>query len=255
MGFALVAAVVLTSGSVGWRSLAEPKVQLNLRASVTQLATVRHHNWQERSSEDLFDEYSRIFPHGNRNAASHRWASFLLDRSSQMTAAKLGGFFKDFCPVSGSPLSNGMQWHYTLQTVTGSTESGSIFHCCWPCVCDTLSWLKVDTKTVETSDGPQQFSFLVIGNPCLGNGAGQIPAEAPDVWCEGHELAGATISDNGYVIFGMLHQHGEDGTAGSDSMGNDIQGKCQQRETQGFQSGMGQIFIEVANISPIHPPA
>ena len=39
--------------------------------------------------EDLHREYGNIFRYGNRNAASHLWASFILDRAPQMTDAKL----------------------------------------------------------------------------------------------------------------------------------------------------------------------
>ena len=39
--------------------------------------------------EDLHREYGNIFRYGNRNAASHLWATFLLERAPQMTDAKL----------------------------------------------------------------------------------------------------------------------------------------------------------------------
>ena len=39
--------------------------------------------------EDLHREYNNIFRYGNRNAASHLWATFLLERAPQMTDAKL----------------------------------------------------------------------------------------------------------------------------------------------------------------------
>lgn len=45
------------------------------------------------SVQDLHDEYYNIFRYGNRNAASHRWSTFLLDRSEQMTTDRLEMFF------------------------------------------------------------------------------------------------------------------------------------------------------------------
>ena len=39
--------------------------------------------------ENRFPRYRNIFRRGNRNAASHLWAKFLLDRADQMTDAKL----------------------------------------------------------------------------------------------------------------------------------------------------------------------
>ena len=51
---------------------------------------------------DLHREYSNIFRHGNRNAASHLWASFLLDRASSMSTERFELMFSGFCAVSGS---------------------------------------------------------------------------------------------------------------------------------------------------------
>ena len=58
--------------------------------------------WEDKELNDLFEHYNEIFPSGNRNAASHRWASFILDRAQQMTPDKVEYFFSGFCPVSGT---------------------------------------------------------------------------------------------------------------------------------------------------------
>merc|ERR1719330_2133875 len=58
---------------------------------------------EEVSVQDLHREYYNIFKYGNRNAASHRWSTFLLERSTQMTRERLEMFFTGFCAVSGSP--------------------------------------------------------------------------------------------------------------------------------------------------------
>ena len=47
--------------------------------------------------QDLHREYSNIFRHGNRNAASHLWASFLLDRAASMSTERLELMFSGFC--------------------------------------------------------------------------------------------------------------------------------------------------------------
>ena len=41
--------------------------------------------WGGTTGQDLWNEYSNIFRYGNRNAASHLWATFVLERSWQMT--------------------------------------------------------------------------------------------------------------------------------------------------------------------------
>ena len=61
--------------------------------------------WNGETYRDLRAEYYNIFKHGNRNAASHLWSSFLLQRSQQMTPYRLEHMFTGFCAVSGSPVS------------------------------------------------------------------------------------------------------------------------------------------------------
>merc|ERR1712146_189448 len=40
--------------------------------------------WSGSSVQDLWREYGNIFRHGNRNAASHLWSKFLLERAASM---------------------------------------------------------------------------------------------------------------------------------------------------------------------------
>lgn len=53
-----------------------------------------------------------------------------------------------------------------LTSVAGGSVAGFTYFCCWPCVCDTQDFIRVDTKTIVTAAGPRQYHFLVIGNPC-----------------------------------------------------------------------------------------
>ena len=68
------------------------------------------------------NEYYSIFKHGNRNAASHLWVSFLLDRAAGMTLQKLEYMFGGFCAVSGSPTTPGdyNRYRLNLDKVDGS---------------------------------------------------------------------------------------------------------------------------------------
>ena len=134
-------------------------------------------HWAAASAEpanvrDLHREYRNIFKHGNRNAASHRWAAFLLQRAHQMTEQRLDLFFSGFCAVSGSPVrpSDYNRYRLTLPQVGGAGSNafatGYMHYCCWPCVCDTQDWIRVDTRSVATLDGNKSYHFAVIGNPC-----------------------------------------------------------------------------------------
>jgi hypothetical protein len=118
--------------------------------------------------QDLHREYDQVFKHGNRNAASHRWSSFLLDRAGQMTAERLNMLFSGFCAVSGSIVNPNdyNRYRLTLPKVGGGYSTGYMHYCCWPCVCDTQDFIRVDTKNVTSSDATRTLEFAVIGNPC-----------------------------------------------------------------------------------------
>lgn len=177
--------------------------------------------WAGETVRDLHREYPNIFKHGNRNAASHRWATFLLDRSTSMDGEKLSRMFSGFCAVSGSPItpSDYNRYGLELDSVTGERVKGFLHYCCWPCVCDTQDFIKVDTKTISLRGGEtRQFYFAVIGNPCDNPAALHKPfvqpfdgrsttlaRDAAEVRCrEDGSLEGATLSDHGYPIINMF---------------------------------------------------
>ena len=177
--------------------------------------------WRGETVQDLHREYNNVFRHGNRNAASHRWATFLIDRASQMAPSKLEYMFSGFCAVSGSPVRPSDYGRYLLRLESAvahaPAEKGFMYYCCWPCVCDTQDFIKVDTKTVTTSEGPKRYRFAVIGNPCdhpekltehfvqpFGLRDTTLEREAPEVRCTSDgSLEGATMSDHGFVIISM----------------------------------------------------
>ena len=251
--------------------------------------------WDGTTAEDLFAEYNNIFRFGNRNAASHLWATFVLDRAWQMPASVFQDLMGSFCPVSGSPVRivPSKRFRVTLEASHGAAVSddsppqrtGYVSHCCWPCTCDAQDFLKVDTKTVDTADGPREYWVTVMGNPCLGPRGDAIFSDvfvspfdgstytlssaAREVRCaEDGSLIGATLSDAGYPIIGMMHESTEasqtdiaplvnpvpgrlqmDGTLGvAYSDARDMQPMCDQRAATGYASGMGEIFRQVASV-------
>jgi len=172
---------------------------------------------------DLHAEYHNIFRHGNRNAASHLWASFLIDRSLQMTPDRLNFFFTGFCSISGSPVrpSDYTRYRVTLPMVNSTPKrsmTGFMYYCCWPCICDTQDFIRVDTLTIVDVDGvAREENFAVIGNPCddpgklqepfshFGRSTTTLAQTAQEVRCSADGvLEGATVSDNGYIIIGMF---------------------------------------------------
>lgn len=223
-----------------------------------------------KTPDDLHQQYYTIFPSGNRNAASHRWATYVLERSEEMTQETFVNLFASFCAVSGSPVypSPAKRWKMTLpQVAGGQNKTGMMYFCCYPCVCDSYDFIKVDTKTITTLDGPKQYRFVVIGNPCLHSEAlteqwqdpfrGQMTSlqqSAPDVKCDGSYLEKATLSDNGHVILSLFFEDGTPGHATADVGFQDssqLTGYCQKRAEEGYASGMGQIFRKVAVVTPV----
>jgi len=206
--------------------------------------------WEGTRVQDLWAEYRNIFTSGNRNAASHLWSAFLIDRAHSMTLERFNSLNEGYCAVSGSPVTPMQHTRYrmTLDTVTGERVTGIVYYCCWPCVCDTQDFIKIDTKTIVTAEGSSVHRFMVIGNPC--QNAAQIPYEAPEVRCgPGGELLGAPMSDNGFVILAKFFD--DDGKDAQDD--TTFAEHCEYRKQMNYNSGMGDIFRKVAGITRIRP--
>jgi hypothetical protein len=237
--------------------------------------------------QDLHREYHNIVRVGNRNAASHLWASFLLERAPQMTWERLQFFFTGFCAVSGSPVrpSDYTRYQLTLPSVTGGEIRGFMYYCCWPCVCDTNDFIRVDTMNITTAEGTRRTHVAVIGDPCkrpealrepftqpfYGRGVTTLEREAAEVRCHEGKLAGATWSDHGHPVIQLFPLSGdgavpplaaaepptpgrmrsEPGTSLNFQDEFEYSAMCAQREANGFNSGMGEIFRRVAMISPV----
>merc|ERR1719230_1064631 len=99
------------------------------------------------TSEDLINSYSQVFPHGNRNAASHRWAQAVLEEAESLSVDEIDNLFTSFCPVSGSPLRDPDSSRHVMELPFVDTQGkkrGFVHFCCWPCVCDANDLIKVD---------------------------------------------------------------------------------------------------------------
>ena len=231
---------------------------------------------------ELHQRYSEIFRYGNRNAASHLWTSYILDRASVTPAAQLELLFSGFCAVSGSPVYPSDYKRYRLRlkhAVTGVDEVGFMYYCCWPCVCDTWDFIKVDTLTITTADGPKLYRFAVIGDPCRNEEQLDVPfvqpfdgrtttlrRDAPEVRCADGRLIGATRTDHGFIAISMFFdapideeedrgvwQPGRVVQRGGHVFQDDVEysDMCADRASNGYNSGMGEIFRRVAAITPV----
>jgi len=225
--------------------------------------TAKAQDVQVETVADLTQQYPNIFKSGNRNAASHLWSSFILDRAASSSSATIETLFRGFCPISGSPLPDVPHTRYgeVLTRVDGSSVAGISHHCCWPCICDEQDFTRVDKKTVETLDGKVTYDFIVIGDPCQHPAKLQIPfvdpfsktsvtleEQAPEVKCDGGRLVGAYHSDGGYPIIGMFYTSSSSMEAHYQNA-TEFAHMCEQRKSEGYNSGMGLIFDKVAMIN------
>lgn len=258
------AGAMLSSRGVG-------AAQLHLRASLAAVHVARQ-TWEPKGPQDLEAKYDEIFaPSGNRNAASHLWAHYILSRAKSLKHEDIDKLFSWFCPVSGSPLeapSPQSTYRTRLARIGGGTVTGFTHHCCWPCSCDMKDLIKVDVKTITDATGAtRSYNFTVIGDPCVASPArcskpgeqGCLPFEAPAVVCSGDKLEKAVRSDAGHIIVGILQSSGPqlhqgdyiDFETEKDAHGNSLKESCQSRKKAGFNSGMGAIFQQVARLNPL----
>jgi len=246
--------------------------------------------WHGQSARDLHSEYYNIFKHGNRNAASHLWSSFLLQRSPQMSRSRFETLSAGYCAVSGSPVTPHDHTRYLLRLPSvegnGKHVEGFMYYCCWPCVCDTQDFIRVDTANITLQGEVRQYFVAVLGNPCehpdalqrpfvqpFGRGTTTLAQSAAEVRCDSQgRLIGAMLSDHGYPIISLFFdgkeiEGGQAVQGGQPSPGRMMRSEsglnyqdefeyrdmCADRARNGFNSGMGEIFRKVAGISKIVP--
>jgi len=250
--------------------------------------------WGGTTPRDLHREYNNIFRHGNRNAASHLWSTFLFDRAPQMTSKRFEDLSAGYCAVSGSPVTPGDYTRYLLRLPSveggGKTVQGFMYYCCWPCVCDTQDFIRVDTANVTLAGGEvRRYHVAVLGNACenqealnkpfmqpFGHGMTTLAQSASEVRCGADgSLLGATLSDHGYPIISIFFDAveiapgsqqlmpqpggeptpGRKGHAATGGYQDEYEYKdmCEDRARNGYNSGMGEIFRKVAEISPVVP--
>jgi hypothetical protein len=241
--------------------------------------------WRGSTVDDLHAEYGNIFKFGNRNAASHRWSAFIIQRAAHLNLETVETMFTGFCSVSGSIVrpSDYARYRLRLPTVTGGIATGFMYYCCWPCVCDTQDFIRVDTLTLVTLEGRQTLHVAVIGNPCdhpeklrepfvqpFGGYTTTLEREAAEVRCTPDgALEGASRSDHGYPIISMFFNAVVESnrTAAVVPLSTPQPGRltedngitfqdefeyahlCEERKNNGYNSGMGEIFRKVAAIS------
>lgn len=131
----------------------------------------------DKLADELESHYNEIFPTGNRNAASHKWVFYIIKNMAPklQSVEQVEALFTGFCPVSGSPVSPSSRSKYfykegylmPAEDSAGKKQSGVVFHCCWPCFCDTANFIRTDPVKIPYGSGKVwETTALVIKDPC-----------------------------------------------------------------------------------------
>ena len=203
-----------------------------------------------QSYNKLVEDWSKIFPDGNRNAASPRFFKYLIDQD--LTYLEFLNYNTLFCPVSGSLIRPGTRPTFIFINKVASDERvcGYFYQCCWPCICDVMKYAEAKQINLLFKDGPKEIAALVIDNPCEKR---QFPEEINrNYFCDGSKPNKDKVYEiDDKIVIGILHKPSIcNNTKMSFVNNHPITGKqCLIRNStpiSELNSGMGDIFIRLA---------
>ena len=102
---------------------------------------------EEKLYQKLLEDWPKIFPDGNRNAAGPRFFKYIVDQN--LNHDEFINFNKLYCSVSGSLISPNTQPDeiYLTDVDTNQQICGQYYKCCWPCLCDVMKY--ASTKRIN----------------------------------------------------------------------------------------------------------
>ena len=205
---------------------------------------------EEKLYQKLLEDWPKIFPDGNRNAAGPRFFKYIVDQN--LNHDEFINFNKLYCSVSGSLISPNTQPDeiYLTDVDTNERICGQYYKCCWPCLCDVMKYASTKRININFDGEEKYFNAIVINNPCSKN-------DFPDLvnrnyFCEGDSLnPDYTYSVDGKLVIGLMHNAKACNEYDIDYINNhEITGPmCEYRNsmpTEELNFGMGDIFINLA---------
>ncbi len=200
--------------------------------------------------EKLVEDWSKIFPDGNRNAAGPRFFKYIIDQN--LNYDEFIEFNKLYCSVSGSLISPDVQPDEIYLTDINTNEKicGQYYKCCWPCLCDVMKYAYTKKIDLEFDGQIKHFNAIVIDNPCKKNDFPNLVNR--DYFCKGEKLHPEyTYSVDEKLVIGLLHNPKICNKYDIDYVNNgQITGQmCEIRNsmpTDELNFGMGDIFIKLA---------
>ena len=206
---------------------------------------------EQQMYQKLLDDWPKIFPDGNRNAAGPRFFKYIMDQ--ELNYEEFLKFNKFYCSVSGSLISPNVKPDDIFLNDVDTNEKicGQYYKCCWPCLCDVMKYTK--TKVIKLNFGGEfkKFNAIVIDNPCVNKVFPDLVNR--EYFCKGNNLnSDYTYSIDGKLVIGIMHNAKVCNKYDLDYINNhEITGPmCEIRNnmpTEELNFGMGDIFIKLAN--------
>ena len=200
--------------------------------------------------ENLVNNWSKIFPDGNRNAAGPRFFKYMIDQD--LNYEEFMEYNKLYCPVSGSLINPGEKpdFIFVQELRTQRKICGDLYRCCWPCSCDLMNYTKVKKIKHKFKDGVKKIDVLLINNPCSKK---DFPKEVnKNYFCNKQRLNSEEVfTVDGKLVIGLLYNSKKCQKADIDRINtNEITGKfCAFKNDiplEEMNIGMGDIFIKMA---------
>ena len=200
--------------------------------------------------QDIVNDWYKIFPDQNRNAAGPKFFKYILDKD--ITFKDFEEYNKLYCAVSGSLISpnSSPDFVYLKEDVTDKKICGGYYKCCIPCSCDLMKYAKTKKMKHKFSDIEKEFYVLTINDPC---GKKDFPYQVNrDYFCNGNQLDKSQVSVvEDKLVIGYLHESRPCLNTDLDYINeHEVTGKfCAFRNNtplDELKSGMGDIFIKLA---------
>ena len=200
--------------------------------------------------KDLVNNWSKIFPDSNRNAAGPKFFKYIIDKD--ITYEDFIEYNKLYCAVSGSLIdpNDTPEFIYLNEEGTEKKMCGNYYRCCVPCSCDVMKYSSVKKMKHQFKNGVKEFYVLTIKNPCNKK---DFPNRVnKDYFCEGKKINKTQVQDlDNRIVIGLFHNGRSCKKDEIDIINNhQITGSyCQLRNNtplENLQTGMGDIFIKLA---------
>ena len=200
--------------------------------------------------KDLINDWSRIFPDKNRNAAGPKFFKYIIDKD--ITYKDFIEYNKLYCAVSGSLIDPNSEpdFIFVNEKETKKKICGNYYKCCIPCSCDVMKYSEVQKIKHKFSDGTKEFFVFTIKNPCNKK---DFPNRVnKDYFCEGKKINKTQVQElDNRIVIGLFHNGRSCKKDEIDIINNhQITGSyCQLRNNtplENLQTGMGDIFIKLA---------